>query len=151
MQGTRRIFFQNARNLANLHRHCELGKKGLKCPRRPSWPSRRPRPSSRPLLMSLACTRHPWLPSRPFFASPRTFLTTHGLFRCPGHVLDVHGSLHGLFWRPMAFLDDQRPFLMFAARTRGPWLPSRPFLTTDGLLWQPTAFLWTPRGPPGRF
>ena len=34
----------------SLHRHCELGKKGLKCPQRPSWPSRRPRPSSRPFL-----------------------------------------------------------------------------------------------------
>ena len=81
MQGTRRIFFQNARNLANLHRHCELGKKGLKCPWRPSWPSRRPRPSSRP------------------------FLTTDDLFWCPRHVLDVHGSLHGLFWRPTDFFD----------------------------------------------
>ena len=74
----------------SLHRHCELGKKGLKCPRLPSWPSRRPRPSSRP------------------------FFTTDDLFWCLWHVLDVHGSLHGLFWRPKAFFDGWRPFLIAA-------------------------------------
>ena len=65
---------------------CELGKKGLKCPRRPSWPSRRPRPSSRP------------------------FFTTDDLFWCLRHVLDVHGSLHGLFWQPTDFFDNRWPF-----------------------------------------
>ena len=46
------------------------------------------------------------------FDNPRTFLTTNSLFKCPWHVLDVHGSLQGLFRRPADFFDNRRPFLI---------------------------------------
>ena len=91
----------------------------------------------RPFLMSTARTRRSWQPSQPF-------LTADGVFWCLGHVLDVHGSLHGLFWRLTAFFDNIRPFLMSVARIRHPRQPSRPFLTAYSLFWRPTVFFDKP-------
>ena len=54
--------------------------------------------------------RRPFLTTTAFIDNWRPFLTIDGLFWCLRHILDVHGSLHGLYWRPTAFFDGQRPF-----------------------------------------
>ena len=70
-----------------------------RCPLRPSWPCRSPRPSSRPFLMSAACIRRPWQPSRPF-------QTADGLFWWPRRVwlsiLDLNkAKIVGLSIKPL--------------------------------------------------
>ena len=78
----------------------ELGKEGLKCPRRPSGPFRRPRPSSRPFLMSAMA----------FMALQKSATILKAFF-------DVRGTYQTSMAAFTAFFDGRRPFLIAAGRS----------------------------------